>query len=447
MTSASSSHSSATTRKFSFISYRKMLINRKIGKTMNTPTSIKPNGIHLHLETAAISLLILCMLVMPLDRLKPDNILLFAAIGMAIISSRAFFRQSIGLCTPLLLLIAGISIPAIFSSHPEKSWVAIRNSIFAFMIGALFLNLAINKSMVFFKATKLAILFILISTTITLAHNPLIIKNAIHSDFTLITNFANENFWGLSIALTTNTAFLIAISTTKRLEKVFFTALFTSLIALLFITNLSRGALASSLATCLALVLYKTIRNSQYKRMIIPFSAASFIVGSALLMILALQSIENFEYFDRISSYRLSLYKPSWAAFTDSPVWGYGARTYSLEAGKALISIQGVAARAPHNILLEALYSLGITGTILWAIGISLFWRHRPSLNTINENDRDFIQSLGHLIFLQILFHGLVDLSIFSHYFLSLLFISGGLILATNQPASITHSRSQAQSH
>lgn len=275
----------------------------------------------------------------------------------------------------------------------------------------------------------------------------LIVNNIIHSDFRQITGFANENFWGLSLALITNTTFLIAISTTSRLEKVFFTTLFTCLIALLFITNLSRGALASSLATCLALSLYKTIRSNPHKRMIIPFSAASFIVGSTLLIILALQSRENFEHFDKISTYRLSLYKPSWAAFTESPIWGHGARTYSLETGKVLTSILGAVARAPHNILLEALYSLGITGTILWAIGISLFWRHRPSLNTINENDRDFIQSLGRLVFLQILFHGLVDLSIFSHYFLSLLFISGGLIVATNQPASITHSRSQAQSH
>lgn len=387
-----------------------------------------------HIEAAAVTILIASMMVMPIERLRTASILLAAAVAMALIAGKAFFKQAASLYKPAALLIAGVAASAVFSLHPEKGWVVIRNIILALIMGALFLHLATQRSLLLLRATENAILLILLAAIAAMAAMPSLPGNLLSSNFSQISGLANENSWGLAIAIIANTSLAAALSSDTRPRRTVFFGIYACLIAFMLITNLSRGALLSSLLTSLFLAIFMSARKPSQQRIAIQLTMALAVSASVLMVTAALLLKEDFTYFNDISSYRLSLYKLSWAAIMDTPVWGHGVRTFAIEMGGITQKVIGQKLGTPHNIMLEALYSLGIIGTLLWAIGISFFWRGASTTNNHPETQNVFPRLLGYSIFMQLLFHGIFDLTIFSSYFLSFLFVSGGLLMATNTP-------------
>lgn len=387
-----------------------------------------------HLESAALTLLITSMMVMPIERLRTASILLAAAIVMALVARKTFIKQAASLFKPAALLIAGVAVAAVSSLHPEKSWVVIRNIILALMTGTLFLHLAIHRNQPLLRATEHAIVLIFLAAIAAMASIPSLPSHLMSSNFSQISGLANENSWGLAVAITANTSFVAALSSDTKLRRTVSFGIYVCLIAFMLITNLSRGALLSSMLTSIFLVTFMLTRKPPQQRAAIQLTIALAVSASVFMVATSLLLKENFAYFNNISTYRLSLYKLSWSAIMDAPVWGHGARTFAIEMGGITQSVMGQKLGTPHNIMLEGLYSLGIIGCLLWAIGISFFWRGDRTASNDPEIRNTFLRLLGLSIFMQLLFHGIFDLTIFSSYFLSLLFVSGGLLMAANTP-------------
>lgn len=390
-----------------------------------------------HLESASLTILIASMMVMPIERLRTASILLAAAIIMALIARKTFIKQVASLCKPAALLIAGVAGAAVFSLHPEKSWVVIRNIILALMMGTLFLHLATHRDQLLLRATENAIFLIFLiflAAIAAMAAIPSLPGHLLSSNFSQISGLANENSWGLAVAIAANTSFAAALSSDTKLRRTVSFGIYVCLTAFMLITNLSRGALLSSLLTSFFLATFMFARKPSQQKAAIQLTIALAISASTFMVTAAILLKENFAYFNDISSYRLSLYKLSWTAIMNAPVWGHGARTFAIEMGGITQSVIGQKLGTPHNIMLEGLYSLGIIGCLLWAIGISFFWRGACTASNDPEIRNIFPRLLGHSIFMQLLFHGIFDLTIFSSYFLSLLFVSGGLLMAANTP-------------
>lgn len=392
-----------------------------------------------HAESAAITLLIAGALMLPLERLHTSGMLLLATLLMALVAGRPFLSRSAGLYRPLAFLAAGILAASLFSSHPGKGWVVVRNLVLAFATGALFFQIAVDRSATMIKATQVAVLMIVMAALVAIASTPSLWNNFLNTNFNQISGFANENSWGLAIALVANTA-LVAGLLSRSSSRILFISIYIGLIGFLYITAMSRGAMLSSLITGMALSAFVVSRKSSWRAIVAPIAVAMFLAASTLMTVAAVQLNENFAFFDKLATYRLTVYKISWSAITEAPFWGHGARTFALNMGQETLAAMGQTLGTPHNILLEALYSLGVIGSMLWAIGIGFFWRHRPACSTATDDNRTFVRLLGYAIFMQLLFHGMVDLSIFSAYFLTLLFVSGALIMASNQPVKgISH--------
>lgn len=394
-----------------------------------------------YLESATLTLLITSVMVMPIERLRTASILLAAAFIMALVARKTFIKQAASLCKPAALLIAGVAVAAVSSLHPEKSWVVIRNIILALMTGTLFLHLAIHSNQRLLRATEHAIALVFLAAIAAMASIPSLPSHLMSSNFSQISGLANENSWGLAVAITANTSFVAALSSDTKLRRTISFGIFVCLIAFMLITNLSRGALFSSMLTSIFLVTFMFTRKPSQQRAAIQFTIALAMSASVFMVATSLLLKENFAYFNNISTYRLSLYKLSWSAIMDAPVWGHGARTFAIEMGGITQSVMGQKLGTPHNIMLEGLYSLGIIGCLLWAIGISFFWRGASTASNDPEIRNTFLRLLGLSIFMQLLFHGIFDLTIFSSYFLSLLFVSGGLLMAANSPDQIPTSQ------
>ncbi|HCT41586.1 MAG TPA: hypothetical protein DF427_10600 [Moraxellaceae bacterium] len=392
-----------------------------------------------HAESAAIALVIAGALMLPLERLHTSGMLLLATLIMALVAGRPFLSRSAGLYRPLAFLTAGILAASLFSSHPGKGWVVVRNLILAFATGALFFQIAVERSATMVKATQVAVLMIVMAALVAIASTPSLWSNFLNTNFNQISGFANENSWGLAIALVANTA-LVAGLLSRSSSRILFISIYIGLIGFLYITAMSRGAMLSSLITGMALSAFVVSRKSSWRALVAPLAVAMFLAASTLMTVAAVQLNDNFAFFDKLATYRLTVYKISWSAITEAPFWGHGARTFALNMGQETLAAMGQTLGTPHNILLEALYSLGVIGSMLWAVGIGFFWRHRPACSTATDDNRTFVRLLGYAIFMQLLFHGMVDLSIFSAYFLTLLFVSGALIMASNQPVKgISH--------
>lgn len=392
-----------------------------------------------HAESAAIALVIAGALMLPLERLHTSGMLLLATLLMALVAGRPFLSRSAGLYRPLAFLTAGILAASLFSSHPGKGWVVVRNLVLAFATGALFFQIAVERSATMVKATQVAVLMIVMAALVAIASTPSLWSNFLNTNLNQISGFANENSWGLAIALVANTA-LVAGLLSRSSSRMLFISIYIGLIGFLYITAMSRGAMLSSLITGMALSAFVVSRKSSWRAIVAPLAVAMFLAASTFMTVAAVQLNDNFAFFDKLATYRLTVYKISWSAITEAPFWGHGARTFALNMGQETLAAMGQTLGTPHNILLEALYSLGVIGSMLWAIGIGFFWRHRPACSTATDDNRTFVRLLGYAIFMQLLFHGMVDLSIFSAYFLTLLFVSGALIMASNQPVKgISH--------
>lgn len=399
--------------------------------TLNTPPSEfrLPQG-----SSLGMAILVAAAITLPVERLHQSTLFVTVCLALSLLPNQNMLAMIRQIGKPALFLIAGIALSSFFSEHAAKGWVVVRNIVLAMATGSLFSHLATRHGQAFTRAAKLAVLMLTILGSLAVVLIPDLWTNMMQKDFSQLKVLANENSWGLSLALLGNTALVAGMTARTQSERTGLIAICAGIMAFLYITELSRGALVSSLMTCGMVCLFARTKGSLLLRLMIPASALAFFGISLLMVAATLLPPEYFYRIDHLLTERLSIYKVCWDAINESLLWGHGARTFAINMTTAMLEAAGERLGTPHNILLEALYSLGLMGMALWIAGISQFWRLPGSNGRMNGPARSFIRMLGASILMQLLFHGLVDLSIFSSYFLNLLFISGALIHATNRP-------------
>lgn len=125
---------------------------------------------------------------------------------------------------------------------------------------------------------------------------------------------------------------------------------------------------------------------------------------------------------------RKQIYRETLALVFEQPWLGHGVNTFKYVSG---IQLGTEPLIMPHNIYLELLFSLGITGSALFVVGIAAVFascrmqahdrRQRP------EAER-FLRLLGLALFVYVAVRGLVDLKLFSYGVFSIVAIALGLM-------------------
>lgn len=130
-------------------------------------------------------------------------------------------------------------------------------------------------------------------------------------------------------------------------------------------------------------------------------------------------------------SARSDIYASTLQAIMDSPWVGYGINTYKyLSIGQPQELKNNLL--FPHQIFLEALFSLGIVGMsfLLWSLIRLLKGTVNPVLS------KNFLHGFGFLAFIFLLGKGMTDAKFFGFYFSGLLGMSLGFMLSTKGDGS-----------
>lgn len=121
-------------------------------------------------------------------------------------------------------------------------------------------------------------------------------------------------------------------------------------------------------------------------------------------------------------SERIVLYKGTWSAFLDRPWFGYGLNSFKFDPD--LIG-GGLNQVMPHNIFLEALFSVGIMGSAFFLVAFTLLMR--GGITSGGSQSSTLWERCGQLMLVYVLFRGLSELHLgFKVY--SALFVASALI-------------------
>jgi O-antigen ligase len=239
----------------------------------------------------------------------------------------------------------------------------------------------------------------------------------------------NMNYWGFAFALLISCS--VAVVLGGRIGRLGITeALLTLLSAAALLTWLSlsypsRGALLAALCSIILLVLLRFTRLPL--KWLFAGTAGTFIFACAATFIIQSAGWMGYDELNALSSRRLPIYDTTWGLWQQAPWFGWGLEAYgnhgAVEVAKHM---SGLFFPAPHNILLEMLYSLGVVGSalVLATLGRVLWMAMRAARTEKNP----FAGLLATAIITTLVLHGATDLSIYRPYFFLLVFAAWGLV-------------------
>lgn len=255
----------------------------------------------------------------------------------------------------------------------------------------------------------------------------------------------NMNYWGFAFSLLMSCSVAVVLSGRKskdarnnslsnkenRIGRLGITeALLTLLAAAALFTWLSlsypsRGALLAALCSITLLVLLRFTRLPL--KWLFAGTAGTFIFACAATFIIQSAGWMSYDELNALSSRRLPIYDTTWGLWQQAPWFGWGLEAYknhgAVEVAKHM---DGLFFPAPHNILLEMLYSLGVVGSalVLATLGRILWMAMRAA----REASNPFAGLLATAIITTLVLHGATDLSIYRPYFFLLVFTAWGLV-------------------
>lgn len=177
----------------------------------------------------------------------------------------------------------------------------------------------------------------------------------------------NMNYWGFAFSLLMSCS--VAVVLGGRIGRLGITeALLTLLSAALFtwlsLSYPSRGALLAALCSITLLVLLRFTRLPL--KWLFAGTAGTFIFACLATFIIQSAGWMSYDALNALSSRRLPIYDTTWGLWQQAPWFGWGLSAYgnhgAVEVAKHM---SGLFFPAPHNILLEMLYSLGVVGSAL----------------------------------------------------------------------------------
>lgn len=258
----------------------------------------------------------------------------------------------------------------------------------------------------------------------------------------------NMNYWGFAFSLLMSCSVAVVLSGRKskdarnnrliykenRIGRLVITeAVLTLLSAAALFTWLSlsypsRGALLAALCAIALLVLLRFTRLPL--KWLFAGTAGTFIFACLASFIIQSAGWMGYDELNELSSRRLPIYDTTWALWQQAPWFGWGLEAYTTHGAVEVAKhMSGLFFPAPHNILLEMLYSLGLAGSALVLITLGrILWM---AMRAAREANDPMAGLLASAIITTLVLHGATDLSIYRPYFFLLVFAAWGLVQGT----------------
>ncbi len=246
----------------------------------------------------------------------------------------------------------------------------------------------------------------------------------------------NMNYWGFAFSLLISCSVAAVLgglsgpaSARLGVPKAMGTTLTLVAAAALFtwlsLSYPSRGALLAALCSITLLVLLRFTRLPL--KWLFAGTAGTFIFACAATFIIQSAGWMSYDALNALSSRRLPIYDTTWGLWQQAPWFGWGLDAYKNHgAAEVAKHMGGLFFPAPHNILLEMLYSLGVVGSALVLVTLGrVLWM---AMRAARTEKNPFAGLLATAIITTLVLHGATDLSIYRPYFFLLVFTAWGLV-------------------
>lgn len=240
-----------------------------------------------------------------------------------------------------------------------------------------------------------------------------------------LNSIENMNYWGLAFSLLISSSIAVTSSGLSSRGTTLTLLAAAALFTWLSLSYPSRGALLAALCSIILLVLLRYTRLPL--KWLFAGTAGTFIIACLATFIIQSADWMSYDALNSLSSKRLPIYDTTWALWQQAPWFGWGLSAYgSHGAVEVAKHMGGLFFPAPHNILLEMLYSLGVVGSalVLATLGRTLWLAMRAARAASNP----LAGLLASAIITTLLMHGATDLSIYRPYFFLLVFSAWGLV-------------------
>tara|TARA_R110001592_G_scaffold227740_2_gene484066 strand:+ start:1726 stop:2973 length:1248 start_codon:yes stop_codon:yes gene_type:complete len=235
----------------------------------------------------------------------------------------------------------------------------------------------------------------------------------------------NMNYWGFAFSLLISCSVAVVLNGLSNRGSTLTLLAAAALFTWLSLSYPSRGALLAALCSITLLVLLRFTRLPL--KWLFAGTAGTFIFACVATFIIQSAGCMSYDALNALSSRRLPIYDTTWGLWQQAPWFGWGLGAYgSHGAVEVAKHMGGLFFPAPHNILLEMLYSLGVVGSalVLATLGRILWLTMRAA----REASNPFAGLLATAIITALVLHGATDLSIYRPYFFLLVFTAWGLV-------------------
>ena len=247
-----------------------------------------------------------------------------------------------------------------------------------------------------------------------------------------LNSIENMNYWGLAFSLLISCSIAVVISGLSNRGSTFTLLAAAALFTWLSLSYPSRGALLAALCAIALLVLLRFTRLPL--KWLFVGTAGTFIFACLATFIIQSAGWMGYDELNVLSSRRLPIYDTTWALWQQAPWFGWGLDAYTTHGAVEVAKhMDGLFFPAPHNVLLEMLYSLGVVGSALVLATLGrVLWMAMLAART---EKNPFAGLLATAIITTLVLHGATDLSIYRPYFFLLVFAAWGLVQGSTRNA------------
>lgn len=391
-------------------------------------TSLPTKDQHNHsaLASALLLLAIVALIFSPVARSPSVWILLSMTLLVLWQWRPAFIAQARALRPFALPLIAGLFISLALSVYAWQGGTVFRDIIKALLSTITIAVLAQHANWHWLKHGIATLCGILAATALILYNTPTLHSAAVN----WLNSIENMNLWGCAFALLLSTSLAIACYSRPIVAIGIVLAVVINF-SWLSLYYPSRGALLAVMcvAGLLAILRYTQLPLAW----LLGLTVGAFFIGSLAVIIVQAGGWMSDAEINAISSNRLPIYDTVWNLWQQAPWFGWGLKAFKSHAALDIaVAMKGAQFTAPHNVLLELLYTLGIVGTALALTSIGrIAWLAFAAARAKNTALPGLIATA---ILATLLLHGTTDLSIYRPYFWLLVLSAWGLAQGRIKP-------------
>ncbi|WP_181898989.1 O-antigen ligase family protein [Paraperlucidibaca baekdonensis] len=381
---------------------------------------------HNTVASASLLLAVVALIFSPVARSPSVWVLLGMTLLVLWQWRPAFIAQARALRPIALPLLAGLIISLALSAYPWQGGTVFRDIIKALLVAITVAVVAQHAQWHWLKQGIATLCGLFAAMALVLYNAPALHASAVH----WLNSIENMNLWGSAFALLLSISLAVACCSRPIVAAGIVLAVVINF-AWLSLYYPSRGALLAVLCVAGLLVLLRYTRLPL--SWLFGLTVAAFFIGSLAVFILQAGDWMSDAKINAISSNRLPIYDTIWHLWQQAPWFGWGLKAFKSHAAVDIAAVmRGAQFTAPHNVLLEMLYSLGIIGTILVLTSLGrITWQ---AFSAARSRTHALPGLVAAALLVTLLLHGTTDLSIYRPYFWLLVFSAWGLAQGWKKP-------------